>query len=120
MAIRGLGLGSAPRVRFRKTATASRLRRRGDMGLKISRSAQCASVIALHCSGAGAGQWRRLGDALGTGCELIAPEHYGCESVGPWTGEHAFTLADEAARTIALIDGTDCKVHLVRHAYGGG
>ncbi len=24
-----------------------------------------APVIALHCSGAGAGQWRQLGEALG-------------------------------------------------------
>ena len=77
-------------------------------------------VIALHCSGAGAAQWRRLGDALATKYELIAPEHYGCDGVGPWTGERAFTLADEAARTIAFIDGTDRKVHLVGHSYGGG
>ena len=77
-------------------------------------------VMALHCSGAGAAQWRRLGDALGTEFELIAPEHYGCDSVGPWTGEHAFKLADEAARTIAIIDSTDRQVHLVGHSYGGG
>ena len=77
-------------------------------------------VIALHCSGAGAGQWRQLGDALGSGYELVAPEHYGCDSTGPWTGEHAFTLADEAARTIEIIDRCDCKVHLVGHSYGGG
>src|SRR5882757_2546106 len=84
------------------------------------RSACCKQVIALHCSGAGAGQWSNLADALGGDYEVLAPEHYGCESVGPWTGEHAFTLADEAARTIALIDGTGCKVHLVGHSYGGG
>jgi pimeloyl-ACP methyl ester carboxylesterase len=77
-------------------------------------------VIALHCSGAGAAQWRRLREALGTEFELIAPEHYGCDSVGAWTGEHAFTLADEAARTISFIDGTDRKLHLVGHSYGGG
>jgi pimeloyl-ACP methyl ester carboxylesterase len=59
-------------------------------------------VIALHCS------------------DLVAPEHYGCDSTGPWPGEHAFTLADEAARTIALIDGTGRQVHLVGHSYGGG
>src|SRR5580704_9549723 len=74
-------------------------------------------VIALHCSGAGAAQWRRLGSALATQYELIAPEHYGCDSVGPWTGEHAFRLAEEAARTISFIDGTDRKVHLVGHSY---
>lgn len=77
-------------------------------------------VIALHCSGSGAGQWRRLGETLGERYELIAPEHYGCESTGHWTGGPAFTLADEAERTIALIDATDRKVHLVGHSYGGG
>lgn len=77
-------------------------------------------VIALHCSGADAGQWRYLGGALGGGYELLAPEHYGCESTGPWTGGHAFTLADEAARSIALINECEGKAHLVGHSYGGG
>ena len=72
-----------------------------------------ALVIALHCSGAGASQWRRLAETLGPDCELVAPEHYGCDGTGPWTGRHAFTLADEAARTIALIDDSERKVHLV-------
>ena len=77
-------------------------------------------VIALHCSGAGAGQWRPLGDTLDSGHQLVAPEHYGCDSAGPWSGEHAFTLADEAARTIEIIDRSDARVHLVGHSYGGG
>jgi pimeloyl-ACP methyl ester carboxylesterase len=76
-------------------------------------------VIALHCSGSGAGQWRALGDALGARHGLVTPEHYGCDSVGPWTGAHAFTLADEAARTIEAIDRSDWNVHLVGHSYGG-
>jgi len=79
-----------------------------------------ARVIALHCSGAGASQWRHLGSALGGGYDLLAPEHFGCESAGPWTGAHAFTLADEAAKTIALIDECEEKLHLVGHSYGGG
>jgi len=77
-------------------------------------------VIALHCSGAGASQWDRLAEALGPAYEVLVPEHYGCESSGAWSGEHAFTLADEAARTITLIDESDDKVHLVGHSYGGG
>ena len=77
-------------------------------------------VIALHCSGSGASQWRYLAEALGGRYEVLAPEHYGCESTGPWTGEHAFTLDDEAARAIALIDRGNDKVHLVGHSYGGG
>jgi pimeloyl-ACP methyl ester carboxylesterase len=79
-------------------------------------------VIALHCSGAGAGQWRSLGEILAAHHELVlfAPEHYGCDSTGPWTGEHAFTLADEAARTVEIIDRSRCRVHLVGHSFGGG
>jgi pimeloyl-ACP methyl ester carboxylesterase len=77
-------------------------------------------VIALHCSGGGAGQWCTLAETLGGGYEVAAPEHYGCESTGHWSGEHAFALADEAARTLALIDEAGAKVHLVGHSYGGG
>jgi pimeloyl-ACP methyl ester carboxylesterase len=79
-----------------------------------------APVIALHCSGAGANQWRQLGEVLGPSYELMAPEHYGTERTGPWTGAHAFTLGDEAARTIELIDRSERAVHLVGHSYGGG
>ena len=50
----------------------------------------------------------------------MTPEHYGAESTGPWTGEHTFGLADEAAQALALIDKSDGKVHLVGHSYGGG
>lgn len=78
------------------------------------------NVIALHCSGAGAGQWKKLGVALGPGYAVEAPEHYGCDSTGQWSGDHAFTLADEAARTIDLIDRCAGKVHIVGHSYGGG
>jgi pimeloyl-ACP methyl ester carboxylesterase len=92
------------------------------MNIQVSpqKLASREQVIALHCSGANASQWRCLVEALGPGYEVLTPEHYGCESSGPWTGEHAFTLADDAARPIALIDESDRKVHLVGHSYGGG
>jgi pimeloyl-ACP methyl ester carboxylesterase len=77
-------------------------------------------VIALHCSGAGASEWDSLAKTLGDDYELRAPEYYGSATNGPWTGEHAFTLADDAARAIALIDMSQRKVHLVGHSYGGG
>src|SRR6185295_2895408 len=74
----------------------------------------------LHCSGAGAAQWDTLAAALSGRYQLATPEHYGCPSVGMWPGTHAFALADEAARTLALIDDSEDKVHLVGHSYGGG
>jgi pimeloyl-ACP methyl ester carboxylesterase len=82
--------------------------------------AAAAPVIALHCSGAGAGQWRELAATLAPGYRLAAPEHYGCDGAGPWSGAHAFTLADEAARTVELVDRSERKVHLIGHSYGGG
>jgi pimeloyl-ACP methyl ester carboxylesterase len=78
------------------------------------------NVIALACSGGSGKQWRQLGAALGTSCRLATPEHYGSPPTGPWTGGQRFTLADEAARTIALIDRSADKVHLIGHSYGGG
>jgi len=51
---------------------------------------------------------------------VFAPEHFGCERVGPWPGERAFTIDDEAKRTLALIDGLEGDIHLVGHSYGGG
>jgi pimeloyl-ACP methyl ester carboxylesterase len=86
-----------------------------------SRHTRCrVPVIALHCSGAGASEWYSLAEALGDDYEVLAPEHYGSATSGEWTGEHAFTLADDAARAIALIDASPSKVHLVGHSYGGG
>jgi len=79
-----------------------------------------ARIIALHCSGASASQWHRLAQALGENFEVLAPEHFGSEGRGPWTGEHAFTLADEAFTTLTLIDEIADRVHLVGHSYGGG
>jgi pimeloyl-ACP methyl ester carboxylesterase len=85
-----------------------------------SPSARRQRVIALHCSGASANEWSELCNALGPAYEVLAPEHYGCASRGSWSGEHAFTLGDEGARTIELIDNSAEKVHLVGHSYGGG
>jgi pimeloyl-ACP methyl ester carboxylesterase len=91
-----------------------------NVHVEPQRRARRTRVIALHCSGAGSGQWRSLSETLGRGYEVLAPEHYGCESTGPWTGRHAFTLADEAVRAIELIDMADERVHLAGHSYGGG
>ena len=77
-------------------------------------------VIALHCSGAGASEWYSLADVLSDDYQLLAPEHYGSVTNGAWTGEHDFTLADDAARAIALMDASQRKVHLIGHSYGGG
>jgi pimeloyl-ACP methyl ester carboxylesterase len=76
-------------------------------------------VIALACSGSSGSQWRPLAQALGRGRELLTPEHAGPGIAARLDG-NAFTLADEAARCIRLIDACKGNVHLVGHSYGGG
>lgn len=75
-------------------------------------------AIAPHGSGAGASEWCYLAEALGGRYQVLAPEHYGSESSGPWTGEHAFSVADETARTLALIEKSAKSVRLVGRSYG--
>jgi pimeloyl-ACP methyl ester carboxylesterase len=77
-----------------------------------------ASVIALPCSGAGGVMWRDLRAALGGDTRLLTPELYGAANGPVWPGTRAFTLEDEAAPIVQLIDAADGAVHLVGHSYG--
>ena len=87
--------------------------------MEAPRPAVKARVIALACSGSSGSQWRPLAEALGRVRELLTPEHAGPAIAARLNGS-SFTLADEAARCIRLIDASDDRVHLVGHSYGGG
>jgi pimeloyl-ACP methyl ester carboxylesterase len=78
------------------------------------------TVIALHCSGAGAYEWRGLTRMLGDRFRTVAPDLIGCGTSPHWSGAHPFATADEAARVIDLVDASEGPVHLVGHSYGGG
>jgi pimeloyl-ACP methyl ester carboxylesterase len=78
------------------------------------------TVVALHCSGAGGYEWRRLTQAVGQRFKVIAPDLIGCGTAAHWSGTHAFTVSDEAADIVDIIDAAEQPVHLVGHSYGGG
>ena len=77
-------------------------------------------VVALHCSGANARQWRQLAATLGPCFNVIAPGLIGSTEATGWCGSHAFGLMDEAQAIIELIDELGQPVHIVGHSYGGG
>jgi pimeloyl-ACP methyl ester carboxylesterase len=79
---------------------------------------EISTVVALHCSGAGGMQWRQLGRDLGRRFSVIAPDLIGTGVATPWPGERAFTLSDEAAPVVELMDAAKTPVHLVGHSYG--
>jgi pimeloyl-ACP methyl ester carboxylesterase len=78
------------------------------------------TIVALHCSGAGGYQWRRLAGMLGARFHVVAPDFIGCGTAAHWTGVHPFCAADEASRVVDIVDTAAHPVHLVGHSYGGG
>jgi len=75
-------------------------------------------VIALHCSGASRSEWRQLGQDLDPRLTLVAPDLIGSGASAHWPGTHVFSLADEAAPIVEMIDRAGAPVHLVGHSYG--
>jgi pimeloyl-ACP methyl ester carboxylesterase len=75
-------------------------------------------VIALHCSLGSGRQWHRLGQELGPGYQLIAPDisGYGDNRISL---DLPTTLAEEVAFLDSRIGRTVGPIHLVGHSYGG-
>jgi pimeloyl-ACP methyl ester carboxylesterase len=76
-------------------------------------------VIALHCSGSSAKQWRSLSQRLAGRHPTWCPDLVGSGGNGHWHGERPFGLADEAAAIVSVIDTLPGAVHLIGHSYGG-
>lgn len=79
-----------------------------------------APAVLLHSSGSTANQWRDLTTLLAAERTVATPEQWGCGATPPWAGKRPFSLAEEAAPVIELIEATRRRVHLVGHSYGGG
>ncbi len=91
-----------------------------DQSTLAQRSPTTSShVIALHCSGSDASDWGPLKRVLSDRTKLWCPNFIGSMWTGHWNGDHAFTLADEAAAIVSMIDALRRPVHLVGHSYGG-
>lgn len=77
-------------------------------------------VVLVHCSSASGSQWRALSASLAGRFRCIVPDQWQCGGSDPWHGRTAFSLAEEAAPILAIIDRIGEPVHLVGHSYGGG
>ena len=70
-------------------------------------------VLCIHSFASSSRQYRGLASRL----RVVAPDLYGHGERAAWSGEHPFTLADEAAYFEALLP-QEGSVHLVGHSYG--
>lgn len=76
-------------------------------------------IVLIHCSSASGKEWRSLCETLGRRFRPIAPDQWGCGRSDPWMGCGSFSLAEEAAPILRIIDRIGAPVHLVGHSYGG-
>ena len=88
------------------------------MNFQDSSREQKPIVVALHSSLSSGRQWTRLGEALGDGYRLMAPDLSG---YGRHLGRPIMpvTLADEVALLAEQLWEADGPIHLVGHSYGG-
>jgi len=77
-------------------------------------------VLMIHCSSASGIEWASLCDTLDDGFRAIAPDQWDCGESDSWAGHTAFTLAEEAAPILDIVDRIGADVHLLGHSYGGG
>jgi len=86
----------------------------------VTNSADPAPAVLLHSSASTANQWRDLTALIESGRAVVTPEQWGCGATPPWRGRGVFSLAEEAAPVIELIETAGRPIHLVGHSYGGG
>lgn len=77
-------------------------------------------VVLVHCSSASGSQWRTLCATLAGRFRCIVPDQWQCGDSDPWHGRTTFSLAEEAAPIVSIIERIGEPVHLVGHSYGGG
>lgn len=76
-------------------------------------------VVLIHCSCASSAEWDSLGAALSDEFRRIAVDQWSCGDSDAWPGCTRFSLAEEAAPILAIIDRIATPVHLIGHSYGG-
>ena len=77
------------------------------------------TVVLIHSSVAGAGQWRRLLEDLGEEFHLIAINLYGYGRTPPWSESQEQTLFDQAQLIKAILPDTINRFSIVGHSFGG-
>ncbi len=77
------------------------------------------TVVLIHSSVAGAGQWRRLMDYLSDEFHLIAVNLYGYGGTDAWSKTRDQTLQDQAELLNAILPDQERRFSIVGHSFGG-
>lgn len=77
------------------------------------------TVVLIHSSVAGAGQWRGLMEDLAGEFRLLAVNLYGYAGTDPWAAERAQTLCDQARLLEQILPDAIGRFSVVGHSFGG-
>lgn len=77
------------------------------------------TVVLIHSSVAGAGQWRQIMARLSDRYRLIAVNLYGYGATNPWDGPADQTLDDQARLLAGIMAEADQPLSIVGHSFGG-
>ncbi len=77
------------------------------------------TVLLLHSAGNTGAQWNALGDALGDGFRLLAPDLYDCGATSAWMQDREMGY-DDVGRLLSPLLKQNGPLHLVGHSFGGG
>lgn len=87
------------------------------MQAHVQASGSGTPVVMLHSGGMSSRQWARLAARLAPRYRALALDFLGVGQ-SPAAGP-AFSVADDLAEVLALVDAQSEPVHLVGHSYGG-
>ena len=90
----------------------------GALTIEYSEAGAGPPVVLVHSSVSGNRQWRSLGEALGGGYRVRAPNLYGYGSTTPWPGGTPQSLYAQAQLVLAVCDELGDPVDLVGHSFG--
>ena len=91
----------------------------GQQTVDVVEAGTGPSVVLIHSSVAGAGQWRLIMSELADRYRLIAPNLYGYGATEPWDGPAEQTLHDQATLLTGIMSEDEHPVSIVGHSFGG-
>jgi len=87
--------------------------------LNVRERGEGETVLLLHSAGNTGAQWNALGDALGDGFRLLAPDLYDCGGTSAWPYDRDMGY-DDVAQLLSPLLKQNGPLHLVGHSFGGG
>ncbi len=77
------------------------------------------AIVALHCTGGNAGQWKRVADHLDGKFRTVAPNFIGVGRTEQLGDDSQHWLEADISVVLAILEKQHRPVHLMGHSYGG-